>query len=219
MEAFLIYEALWHRAETDGVVVHYGGWPDASLAGYFHPRDEEQRDGRPKFKPVIAIRRPWYREPGDKPSRDSNAPSPNPQPNIAEELITLAHEYGHSRSYAVQTDPAEYAPYRDAAFLRDEVEREQAAALPEDLPVREWNERRRRAVYDALSDDQRTRIMREEELAWKIGREVLVEYGFEGLDTYDRTAKHHLHNHRYRLCIDDAWPGDFDEADEGTPST
>jgi hypothetical protein len=203
-DAFLVYERLWRRAQDDGIFVRYDGWPDKSLAGYFHPHNDEE----PERNPEIAIRRPYFIEPDDEPRRESNAPSHHPQPNIEAELFTLAHEYGHACSFAGRTEAAEYKLYEAAAKHRDRVTEDESKRLPSGLSMLEWNEQLRRAVYDRLDEDACTRIMREESLAWKIGREVLDELGFTDLAVYDAYATKRLHNHRYRLGIEDLWPGD-----------
>jgi len=92
-DLFAIYEALWRRAETEGAWVHYDGLTGHGMAGYFAAREDDE------LNPMIAITRPYYIE-IDEPTRESNAPIPYAQPDIDQELITLAHEYGHFRSWA-----------------------------------------------------------------------------------------------------------------------
>lgn len=203
-DVFPIYAQLWRLAESEGIYVHYDGIMAGGQAGYFHARD----DGDRPRKPEIAIHRPYYRD-HDNPTPDSNAPEGKPQPDLVEELFTLAHEYGHSRSWAGRTPRDQYALYYAAALHRDEFAAAEWKRLDASLPLAELCEKHRQALRAALSDDERRRIVDEEELAWKIGREVLVKLGFADLVRYDETATRHVHNHRYRLGIDDLWPGDL----------
>lgn len=202
---FPIYEQLWRRAESAGVWVHYGGWPDESLAGYFNPRDDEPF----KQRPELAIRRPYCGSSSTTPRRDSTAPPPLPQPDILEELITLAHEYGHFCSFNGRTERTEYQLYDATVKRRDATWADEVNKLPEGLSKLERNERVRRQMFARLDDDARTRLIREETLAWTIGRDVLVELGFADFARYDATSEKHLHNHRWRLGMEDAWPGDL----------
>jgi len=50
--------------------------------------------------------------------------------------------------------------------------------------------------------------VREETLAWAIGREVLAELGLVNIVAYDQRTARGLHLHRYRLGLEEAWPGD-----------
>jgi hypothetical protein len=201
-EVFETYVKLWRRAQADGLFVHYHGLMGGGLAGYF---DHRENYGR-KMKPEIAISRPYYKAPGHEPSRDSNAPPGEPQPDLVGELFTLAHEYGHSRSWAGRTEPAEYKLYDEVAKWRGAILDEESQKLSTSLSVHDQSEALRRALYDRLDEDARERIMREESLAWNIGREVLADLGYADIASYDATATKHLHNHRYRLGIDELGP-------------
>jgi hypothetical protein len=81
--------------------------------------------------------------------------------------------------------------------------------MPDGLVPAEQNERMRRALHEGLDDEARERIVREETLAWAIGRETLVQLGLHDLTRYDQRTRIGLHNHRYRLGLEDAWPIDF----------
>jgi hypothetical protein len=203
VDTFPIYENLWRRAQGDGIFVHYGHWLDESLSGYFHPHSEEPDRG-----PEIAIRRPYYIEPDDEPRRESSAPPHLPQPDIDDELLTLAHEYGHACSSAGRTEASEYKLYQLARKRCESVMEDEVKNLSTDLSLPEWNERLRRAVHERLDEDVRNRIIREEALAWEIGREVLDALGFPDLGPYDAHARRRLHIYRYRLGIEDLWPDD-----------
>jgi hypothetical protein len=132
------------------------GEPKKSLAGYFHPHNDEE----PERSPEIAIRRPYFIEPDDEPRRESNAPSHCPQPNIDTELFTLAHEYGHACSSAGRTEATEYKLYEAAAKHRDSVTEEESKRLPSGLSMLERNEQLRRAVHDRLDEDARASYAR-----------------------------------------------------------
>lgn len=201
MDFFPIYEALWRRAQAEGARVQYVGPRRGEPAGYFHPKHR-----------TIAVTRPYYRSPSKEPTRESNAPPHLPQPDLLAELITLAHEYGHFRSWAGRTDRAEYEVYDAIAKRRDVITAEEVARMPKGLTKQEWNDRLRRALYDGLDDDARARILREETLAWEAGREVLAELGHTDFTLYDERTRTGLHNHRYRLGMEDLWPGDVAEA-------
>jgi len=202
-DVFPIYQALWRRAEAEGVFVGYVGVVGNGEAGYFHSREDPVR----KRKPMIAITRPYYKSPGNEPTRESNAPSASAQPDLRAELFTLAHEYGHFRSWAGRTERVEWDAYTAVAVRRDELTKQLHAESPDaDGPT--FNARLREAMQTKLSADDRDRIVREETLAWDIGREVLAELGLGDFHEYDERARNGLHNHRYRLGMDDLWPGD-----------
>ncbi len=56
------------------------------------------------------------------------------------------------------------------------------------------------------SEGGRTRtvnvIMKEETLAWEVGRELLADLGYEGLDKFDAQSAQGLHHHRVRLGLE-----------------
>lgn len=199
-DVYPIYEGLWRRAETEGAIVRYSGRPGSGAAGMFYSTHFP--------KPTILVMRPYYKPPSDEPSRESDAPPPLAQPDIHEEMITLAHEYGHFRSWAEFTDRAEYEIYDAVIKLRDAVANEEVARIPEGLSKQARSDRLRTALYGALNDNARTRIVHEETLAWQVGRRVLADLGLQDFAVYDERARTGLHNHRYRLGMDDLWPGD-----------
>jgi hypothetical protein len=202
-EAFSIYEALWRRAENEGAVVRYEGISPYGEAGWFHPTYYP--------RPTIVLIRPYYKEPDDEPSRESTAPAPLPQPDIYAEVTTLAHEYGHFVSWSGRTERAEYELYVAAARYRDAIIDEEIKKMPVGLSRQESNERLRTTLHDRLDGDARDRILREEMLAWRIGREVLAELALADFELYDRRTNVGIHNHRYRLGIEDLWPDDIPE--------
>ncbi len=206
MDVFPIYEQLWRRAQAEGARVKYIGWRPGNHAGYFDAVDYT--------RPVIALTRPYYKSPSTEPTRESNAPEEVPQPDLLEELLTLAHEYGHFRSWAGRTERAEHELYYAVTTRRGAATDEATAQMPEGLDVTEQNNRLRAALQAALNDDDRGRIMREEALAWEVGREVLVELGFDDLTRYDERTRTGLHFHRYRLGMEDLWPDDVAGAGE-----
>lgn len=201
---FPVYEALWRRAEAEGASVRFGVLAYGA-AGYFQPPN---KDNGP-FKPLISIHRPYYQE-GQQPSRSRNlgAPAVMPAPDILAELVTLAHEYGHLMSWKGRTRPEEWGLYHAVAIKRDVAWNAAARALPKELECLEWNNRMRDAMWTALSEDDRSRIVAEEEFAWAIAREVLEELGFGDWRMFNERCAREVHNHRYRLGLDDLWPGD-----------
>jgi len=198
-DVYPVYERLWRRAQAEGAIVRYEGLAPNGEAGWFHPTYYP--------KPTIIVMRPYYKE-DDQPARDSNAPPPLAQPNIHEELITLAHEYGHFRSWAGRTERSKYNLYDVAAERRDAITAEVISKMPEGLSKQEHWERRRTAVRAALGADDLTRIIGEETLAWEVGREVLAELGLTDFALYDERMRRGLHYHRYRLGIDELRPDD-----------
>ena len=202
-DVFSTYEALWRRAEHEGALVRYEGISPYGEAGWFHPTYYP--------KPTIVLVRPYYKEPDDEPRRESDAPAPHPQPDIHAEVITLAHEYGHFVSWSGRTERTEYELYAAIAKRRDTIIDEEFKKMPAGLSRQECNERLRTALHDRLDDDARDRILREETLAWQIGREVLTELTLANFELYDRRTKTGLHNHRYRLGIEDLCPDDIPE--------
>jgi hypothetical protein len=192
IDVFPFYERLWRRAQRDGVFVHYRGIMLNGEAGYFASRHTEGR------KPEIAIARPYYAN-DDTPARERIAGAPMPAPDLVEELITLAHEYGHWQSYSGRTLRYDWERYFATAKKRDAVSARVDGAAQRD------------ALRVELNDDDRERIVREETMAWVIAREVLSELALDDDEfwaAFERHAKQGLHNHRYRLGLDELWPGD-----------
>jgi hypothetical protein len=206
-DVFAIYTVVWARAEEVGAWVHYGVAGDGE-AGYFHPHDGERRgDGRPR-KPEILIHRPYYKGPGHIPTEDSNAPPPLVQPDLVEELITLSHEYGHLMSWNGRTPRDQWERYDAVARRRSEIEGRSIDAMPTGLTVEEQANWRRARLWAEFDDADRRRVVLEEELAWEVGRELLGQLGFSGLDALDARARRGVHFHRYRLGMDELEPGD-----------
>lgn len=89
-DPFPIYVSLWRRAQEEGIVVEYGDMPNGA-AGGFTPERLGWR--------VITVAREHTGFDHGEPTRtnDPSAP-PDEQPDILQELITLAHEYGHACS-------------------------------------------------------------------------------------------------------------------------
>ena len=48
----------------------------------------------------------------------------------------------------------------------------------------------------------------EETFAWRIGRQALATLQYPDVAAYEETTQVHLHYHRYRLGMEDAWPDD-----------
>src|SRR5215472_11442885 len=92
------YLTLWQRAEDAGVGVHYIGFTVQGEDGFFDPHTEPgARRG-----PELAIVRPYYasEDPlGYKPSKTRSDGQPI---DLVAELLTLAHELGHVRSWQLR---------------------------------------------------------------------------------------------------------------------
>jgi hypothetical protein len=72
-------------------------------------------------KPEIQITRAFYRTPQDEPTELLS----NGQPaNVEDELLTLAHEYGHYLSWKGETARKTWEQYHAAAFHREGVVKE-----------------------------------------------------------------------------------------------
>jgi hypothetical protein len=216
-ELFETYVKLWRRAESGGASVQYYTWvhfapprlkaDPTGASGWFRSNVETEHEGS---QPTIEI----YRlECGDEiwtPCRTRGPEGVNlPAPDIGAELITLAHEYGHFRSF--RGARAEWELYNAAAERRGQI-MSRVDKATHDLGARERDGRMRQAVLAGLDDDARDRVIREESSAWRTGREVLVEFGWVDFALYDDRERRGLHAHRYRLGIDPPWPGDEEEA-------
>jgi len=211
-EVFDIYEKLWTRAQRDGAVVHYYTWvsldpprltsdPDGA-SGWFDANEDGQ--------PIIKIYRLDCDDDPYTPSRTRGPEGAHlPPPDLHEELITLAHEYGHLRSFLVETERREWTRYNDAAQHRAGIMR-RVVKQSRGLDGKEAGNRMRAALLAELADDDCERILREETLAWKIGREVLAELLMTDFKRYDERREQGLHAHRYRLGREDAWPSDLE---------
>ena len=178
-DLFEIYVALWKTASIEGAFVHYEGRGERGEAGWFHPRDE-------LAGPEIVIVRPFYgnaTEPSD--SRTDGQPV-----DLQSELVTLAHEYGHFRSWS--DDRPRWNAYYAALLHRDRVYDD---AVGDDAA--RWLEVARR-----LSLEEKHLILQEEERAWTTGRAHVPGWLLAG---YDVSATAGVEEHRARLF---AAPGD-----------
>ncbi len=151
LDPFPMYVSLWKMAQEKGIVVEYGDMPNGGAGGF-----REDRLGWP----VISLVRAHTGLDQNEPTRthDPDAP-PDEQPDILEELITLAHEYGHWCSWREGN--------RTPGF-RGAVDR--------------FN-------YDdpgPLTEADRDLIRAEEDHADRLGAAVLRELGFDAWDAWDR---------------------------------
>ena len=113
------------------------------------------------------------------------------------ELMILAHEYGHFRSWADESTKARWEAYFEASKKRQAIiEAMQAGSSERDL------------LAKGLTDFEKMQLVAEEDVAWKHGRAALVELAFNALELYDRQAVHGVHCHRYKLGLDELWPED-----------
>jgi hypothetical protein len=95
------------------------------------------------------------------------------QVNEPEDTFTLAHEYGHERSYRNGERTAEY---------------EQAIKVP-------WKE------WPQLPTETRALILEEEQRAWMYARQVLGELGFSEWEAFERHRDKSLATYRARLYL------------------
>ncbi|MBE7481535.1 MAG: hypothetical protein HS104_16335 [Polyangiaceae bacterium] len=181
-------------------MVRYDGLAEEG-SGSFHPDPRERGEKRP----TITIARPFY-EAVNRPTRSRNAGGAHlPPPNLLAETFTLAHECGHFLSWRERAPRDEWTAYYIAAKARDDA----WSQLPDDLPPPEYNERLRSSAKEQLTADQIDLILAEEARAWAIGRELLESLGFEDLPAYDERTIRGLHDHRYRLGLDELWDDDL----------
>lgn len=189
-EVFPHYKDLWKRTPLDDLYIHYEGRSLNGEAGYF------QHDGQGNGNPRIVIIRAHYAEPDDEPSMIRADGEPV---DLAAEMITLAHEYGHYLSFSERTPRAQWHAYYRALQERDR--------LVSELLKRGCNNvlTHRDRLKQRLSGRDKTLIIEEETLAWTLGRQFVPP---SLLEEYARRAVHGVHCHRYRLGIDPLWPED-----------
>jgi hypothetical protein len=199
-DVFDLYRALWRRLEERGCRIVYDGFLEDG-SGHFHPHPHETGQD----SPTIAIGRPYYAAEGEWPNRHRNPGGRAlPPPDLLSELVTLAHEAGHFLSWNERTPRNAWQRYFGVAKKRDQI----VAEVPKDGSIDEYNDRLRAAVQSSLSAEQIELILAEEELAWRIGRELLERLGFDDFEYYEARTHKGLHNHRYRLGLDELWPED-----------
>jgi hypothetical protein len=217
MHLFDIYKNLWTLAQNAGAFVHYYTWvsldppktehDEMGATGWFdanHDVDEGQ--------PIIRI----YRLECDD---DSCTPSPTrgpsgahlPPPDLHEELITLAHEYGHLCSFLGATARPDWDRQHQATEHRTAIMRRICDAS-RGLRGAEIGKRFRAALTEERPDDERDRLVREETTAWDEGLAVLQRLGLIDFKRYNERREQGLHAHRYRLGLHDAWPSDLEDA-------
>lgn len=195
-----IYERLWKIAQ-DGAEVHYQEWGSGGVrrgaSGHFTSNIEQD----PPLRPEIAIGRDSYRT-RNAPDFDGLEP-----PAVLAELITLAHEYGHLRSFLDRRSV--WNLYDNARFLADWIRRQFAGICGELLSYSSGDERDqliRRVLYQGLNDETRERILGEEEYAWGTGRKVLATLDLEDFSQYDARTETSLDSYRFSLGMNDQWP-------------
>ena len=213
MDLFDIYLALWARARSAGACVHYFDQPladppslhgDQTGASGWFLANADIADAQP----VIQIYRLEYDD-ALTPSRSRRHGGGSlPTPDLEYELITLAHEYGHLMSYRGRTQRADWDLYTASARRRGDIAERVIAEMPTGLAPSAANELLRLSLYEGLGERDRSRIVAEESLAWRIGREALSELGHVDFQQFDRREADGLHAHRYWLGLDDVWPGD-----------
>jgi len=152
-ESYRRLEDLVRTVIPEGVTYRLRLSPEEIEAGWFDPEPY----GVPP--PQIVLYRPRHQdESGD----------------VLHEVLTLAHELGHYRSFDKGLRTPEYA-----------------AAIK--VPWQEWPD---------LSRRDRCSILEEERRAWQFAREILGEVGFSDWDAFWRRHQESLADYRARLRLD-----------------
>jgi hypothetical protein len=200
MNVDAIYRELWRTAQVDANV-HYREWGSGGVrrgaSGHFTSNIEED----PPSRPEIAIGRDSY---GTRSDPDLEGLEPTA---VVAELITLAHEFGHVRSFI--DDRSRWNLYDNARFLTIWIKRQSAGICGELLGGATEDERDqliRRVLYQSLHDEARQRILDEEEYAWDVGRSILVRLGLEDFSQYDSRAEVSIDSYRFALGMKERWP-------------
>jgi hypothetical protein len=195
MTLFERYVALWRQIESEGVRLLYDGLIFAhGIEGLFI------HEGRCEpTRPEIWISRPTYKQPRNQPLDVHGDGTPAP---IEKELLTLAHEYGHFLSWKGRATDGRWDAYRAAALRRDDIA---VGAGPDGVRV---------AWSAAMSEADKTLILDEETLAWKLGRPSIPD---ELHAEYDEKTRLSLHFYRYRMGFDPLWPEDGPVPDATQP--
>lgn len=209
---FLVYQKIWERARELEVTVCYSPDPgEPAMRGYFTP--QEAHYNKNEAMPEISITR--LGASGCEPNRGDLTPE-----QLRRELFTLAHEYGHFMSWKRSKDAGgaqrdKWEQYHAAAKERDEImklHRRGRAGLQRELGIKDRLEHIRlqgQRIQAKLKPEELNLIIEEEELAWKLGRDTLVDFGFKDLKPYDGLTKQGVHKHKVMLGIDEV------EADDG----
>jgi hypothetical protein len=149
----------------------------------------------------VAIARQYVGDEGQS-DQDVTTRSPLQRDKLAE-LATLAHEYGHVRSY--RNDPMAWQGFLDALARKRRIINELAGVVGEKLHGLSVHERQQRitmALYQGLGKDARARILEEEAKAWATGRQVLAEFGVTDFTHYDERTDSGLRRARSGLGIE-----------------
>lgn len=198
---FPIYKMAWQRAKDEGAIVLFDGLTEDFTAYFSPPR------GSPPSPPTIHIIRPYYEE-SEEPTRTRIAGAPLPPPDIMTELIALAHSYGQFRLWKDRMPRPEWEAYDAVVAKWDAANAATRERCGDDVTRDEFNDQLRTAVWNALTDGDRARVMEHEERSWDAARELLDELEFDERDTFEERRRFGLHYHRYRLGIEGLWPGD-----------
>ncbi len=213
MDVFGAYGTLWERAKAAGACVHYYDdkdersdlHSDSSGATGWFLANVDIDDGQP----IIQL---YRRECDDDSFAPNRCRGPHgaelPPPDLKAELITLAHEYGHLLSFLEKTPRSEWGAFKAAERKRDAALQAAKDQLSDGMSRADVDERVRAALREALTDEERMRILNEEALAWTLGREALSELEMVEFGRFDGRRTSGLHSHRCRLGMEDPSPGD-----------
>lgn len=166
-----IYKAVWATLAgpdlegpdcANSVLVRYSGMFRNGEAGEFARVDSDHP------RPQIVLARPSYREPADEPSMTL---ATGESADLLAELVTLAHEGGHLRSWRAGNHTPEYI--------------EAAIAMHNLLEP-----------GNVVTPEQERLYLEEEHRAWDHARSLLAEHGFEEWDDFQEAKARGLNEYR-----------------------
>lgn len=194
-----VYIAVWERAVSLGARVQYNRFlvlQGEGRLGYFYPHEDPHEDHEADPEINIARARTSLRKPKLDGLTDDD---------VVAELHTLAHETGHFLSWhrgwhGDRAARAEMIEYREAARLFDQVFKDtQRTPDAQRLSDVEYTRVLAANMQRKLTAEQQRLILAEEERAWRLGRELLVEFDFDGLGAYDARAVDADYGYRVKL--------------------
>lgn len=161
------YAQLWSAATAAGAYVSYRGLADNGEAGWF----EVLRSASRPIPKIVVVRARYL--PTPQPAWSLNDGNELTTDVLEDELITLAHEFGHYKSWC-NSRPAELEPAQEKFHSGHRLTLEEA-----------------KLVYD------------EEVTAWKLAREQLALQGyiaFETLNQHEAASLGTYHNKLTNQC-------------------
>ncbi|HEU4411656.1 MAG TPA: hypothetical protein VFS43_40810 [Polyangiaceae bacterium] len=169
-----VYEPFWRFMQRQKrIIVMYAGPTPDGERGTFCPND----DAPVPCPPMITVTREHYLTPETEPRRER---ADKVKPDLLDELITLAHEYGHFVSWGEGHRTPELVEAGNRLFRR------RAGDLQE----------------PCLDASQRDLVLQEEERAWSHGRRALQKTGFEWWPAFDQREQEDLGHYKEMLRCD-----------------